>query len=185
MTYNWLVLLNSNEPWSLFTLEAQTFIQMIPHMISFGLLALIFVRFLYRPVKNILQTRANRIESDLTQAEESRLSAQAMEAEYATKLKDIEAERAAILEEARKEANERLALILGEAKTEAENTRLRTQREIVAEQERVKAQIHQAIIDISTNMAEKLVAATISPTDHSRLFNDAMVELENTTLRSY
>ena len=167
----------------MFSLNMQTFIQMIPALISFIVLALVFTYFLYKPVRRILQTRADRIAEDIANAEADKASASELKAEYELKIKDIEAERAAILEEARLEANKRLSIILGDAKTEASEIRDRARRDIVAERERVKAEVHQAIIDISTDMAAKLVSATIDKRDHDRLFAEAMDDLETTAFR--
>lgn len=168
----------------IFTLELQTFLQMIPNFLSFVILVIVFVKYLYKPVKKILQARADRIENDLLTAAQSRSSAESLKAEYEQKLLAIDTERVMIMEDARKEASDRLNQILGEAKQDAQDLRDRARRDIVSEQERVKAQIHSAIVDISTDMASKLVAATIDARDHERLFADAMDELEATAFRT-
>lgn len=169
----------------LFDLNAQTFLQMGPYLLSFVVLAYIFTKLLYKPVKRILQTRADRIETDLNEAAENKASAQELKILYEQKLGDIEVERAVILEAARKDASERVDQILSLAKTEAQITRDRAKRDIAAEQERVKAEVHQAIIDIATDMAEKLVAATIDKNNHDALFVEAMEALESTAFRAY
>ena len=175
------ILLNAMEPTEylpMFDLALQTFIQMLPHLVSFGLLVFVFTKFLYKPVKKILQTRAERVEADIRDAAEDKASAEELKLLYEQKLRDIETERAAILEEARREATTRLNQILGDAKYEAQITRDRAKRDIIAEQERVKAEVHQAIIDIATDMAAKLITANIDKTNHDRLFAEAMEELE-------
>lgn len=183
----WLIFLyaDATRSWAIFTLELQTFLQMIPNFFSFILLAFVFKRFLYRPVKNILKERAARVEADMINAQADRATAAELKAVYEQKVYDIEQERNEILENARKEAMERVSKILGDAKEDASITRDRARRDIVAEQERVKEEMHRAIIDISTDMAAKLVAATISQSDHDRLFAKAMEELESTTFKSY
>jgi F-type H+-transporting ATPase subunit b len=164
----------------MFDLVAQTFIQMGPYLLSFGVLVFFFTKFLYKPVKNILQKRAENIEADIKNAEENKISAAELKAEYDKRLLNIEAERAAILDEARREATARLNQIMGEAKAEAQITRERARRDIAAEQERVKAEIYQAIIDISTDMAAKLVSAAADKQTQDKLFAEAMDELNAT-----
>jgi len=188
LNHLWFVLLNAAEPHRflpMFDLVPQTFIQMGPYLVSFGVLVFFFVKFLYKPVKGILQKRAESIESDIQEAIANKASSAELKTLYEQKIKDIETERNIILEEARKEATARLNQILGEAKTEAQITRDRAKRDIAAEQERVKAEIHQAIIDISTDMAAKLVSTTIDKNAHDRLFAEAMDELEATAFRAY
>ena len=175
----------SREYLPMFDLALETFTQMIPHIVSFILLAFIFTKLLYKPVKNILQARAEKIEADINETALNKASALEMKGLYDQKLKDIEAERDIILEDARKEATARLNTILSEAKSEAQDVRDRAKHDIITEKERVKAEIHQAIIDISTDMAAKLVAATIDQQQHDKLFAEAMDELEDTVFGSY
>ena len=169
----------------MFDLVAQTFIQMGPYLISFGILVFLFTKFLYKPVKEILHKRAENIEADIKDAAENKAFAEELKTLYDQKLKNIEAERNAILDEARKEATVRLNQILDEAKTDAQITRERAKRDIATEQERVKAEIYQAIIDISTDMAAKLVSASINQQTQDKLFAEAMDELEATAFRPY
>ena len=174
------VLLNTTESLPMFSLDQNTFVMMVPYLISFAVLVFFFAKFLYKPVKEILNKRADRIEADIQDAMESKASAEELKIMYEQKLKDIEVERSAILDDARKEATTRLNQILGDAKTEAQIIRDRADRDIATEQERVKAEIHQAIIDISTDVASKLVSVTIDQKAHDRLFAEAMDELEST-----
>lgn len=167
-----------------FTLELQTFIQMLPQFLSVVLLAFLFKRYLYKPVKNILQQRADRIEAQMAEATENQASAAALKALYEGKVKDIETERSDILEAARKEASIRVAQILDDAKTDAQITRDRARRDIATEQARVKAEMQQAIVDIATSMAHKLVAATIDQANQDKLFDQAMAELEATAFQA-
>jgi F0F1-type ATP synthase membrane subunit b/b' len=51
---------------------------------------------------------------------------------------------------------------------------------IATELEQTKGAVHQAIIDISTDMAAKLIAAAIDQKAHDRLFSEALTELEST-----
>jgi len=185
MEFMFLSYVSEPRTWAIFTLELQTFLQMIPNFLSFVLLVFVFKRFLYVPVRNILQKRADRVEADMQFAATDKAAAEELRTLYEQKVRDIELERTEILEAARKEAIARVDQILGEAKENAQITRDRARRDIVAEQERVKAEMHQAIIDISTDMAAKLVAATIDKQAHDRLFAEAMEELEATAFRAY
>ena len=169
----------------MFSLDLQTFLQMILPLVSFAILVFIFKRFLYIPVKNILQKRAEKIETDILTAEENAKKAEDLRLMYETKLKEIEVERAAILEEARKDAAVRVDAILGNAKEEATATKDRAKRDIETEIGRVKAEMHRAIVDISTDIAAKLVTATIDKENHDRLFSEAMDELEATAFKAY
>jgi F-type H+-transporting ATPase subunit b len=164
----------------LLDMDAQMFIDMLPNLLNFIFTAALLTYLLYKPVRKILQARADRIEGDMKDAALSKLSAEELKAKYEQNLKDIETERAAILEEARKLASEKREQILSEAKAEAQDVKDRANRDIATELEQIKGSVHQSIIDISTDMAAKLISVTIDKNAHEKLFSEAMAELETT-----
>ena len=167
----------------LFGLEASTFVNMLPNLLSVALLAAIMTRLLYNPVKKILADRAEKIASELKDADDKNLSASELKQKYEQKVRDIELERADMIEAARKEARERQAQIVEEAKIEATNLKDRASREIAQEKVRFKDAVHEAIIDISTDMAAKIIEATVDKSAHDRLFAEALAELETTVFQ--
>ena len=142
------------------------------------LIFFILYRLLYRPVREFLNKRAERINNELQDASDKMKTAQDLRAEYEQKIRDIELERGAILDEARKQANDKRNELLTETKSELETLKERASLEMVAERERVKDQIHQAIVDISSDMAAKLITMTIDQKTQDKLFDEAMAELE-------
>ena len=179
---NILFVLNSNAP--LFGLEFATFANMLPNLLSVALLAAVMTYLLYNPIKKILADRADKIAGELKDAEDKNLSAKELKLKYEQKVRDIELERADMIESARKEAKDRQAQILEEAKTEATGLKDRAAREIAQEKTRFKDAVHEAIIDISTDMAAKIIEATIDKSAHDRLFAEALAELETTVFQT-
>jgi F-type H+-transporting ATPase subunit b len=176
-----LFLLNA-EP-RLFGMDQQTFLQLVPHLFNFIALAVLITFILYKPVRAFLHERADRIAKELDEADTTRKAAIALKDQYEQRLKDIEMERTAILDDARKQAMERRNRDMAEAKKEIEALKARAGVEIAAELDRVKDQVEQAIVEVSTEMAGKLLAATIDPSIHNRLFDEAMAELETTVFK--
>jgi F-type H+-transporting ATPase subunit b len=165
----------------LIDMDLQMFLGMLPNLINFVIVAAILTYFLYKPVRKMMQTRADRVEGDMKDAATSKASAAELKAEYEQKVKEIETERAAILDEARKLANEKRDQIMDTAKADAADVKERANRDVATELEQIKGSVHQAIVDISTDMAAKLIAATIDKSAHERLFSEAMTELEATS----
>ena len=176
---NYLSVLNA----PLFGLEGSTFANMLPNLLSVALLAAVMTYLLYNPIKKILAARAEKIAGELKDAEDKNLSASELKLKYEHKVRDIELERADMIEAARKEAKERQAQIMEEAKSEATNLKDRAAREIAQEKTRFKDAVHAAIIDISTDMAAKIIEATIDKNAHDRLFAEALNELETTVFQ--
>ena len=163
-----------------FAMDSQTFISAAFNALGVILLGVILTKILYKPVRAFLHERTQRIQNQMDEARESRAAAGELRAKYDHQLKDIDVERTAILEEARKQANEQRTQILSTAKDEAKDLKDKAGMEIAAERERVRDEIHTAIIDISSEMAEKLLAATIDKNAHERLFADGLAELDRT-----
>ena len=181
MNPQWSFLLDATR--TMFSLDMQTFLDMIPNWLNFAVLAAFMTYLLYKPVLKVLHNRANRVESDILTAAKDKKTAEELKTQYEQKVRDIELERSAILDEARKTANDKRNSILEEAKAEAQDLKNRANRDIASERERVKDEVHQAIVDISADMAAKLVAVTIDKNAHDKLFNEAMAELEATVFK--
>ena len=161
-----------------FGMDLQTLIQAGVNALGVILLCVILTWLLYKPVRNFLRERVERIQNQLNEARESRATASELKTRYDRQLKDIDLERAAILDEVRKQAGEQREQILNIAKDEARELKDRAGMEITAERERIRDEIHSAVIDISSDMAEKLLAAAIDKKAHDRLFNEGLAELD-------
>ena len=162
----------------LFSVDIQTFIDMIPPLFSFIVLVALLTFLLYKPVKKVLQARSERVMGELAQAEEKNATAHELKSQYEQKIRSIEQECSAMLNTARKLANIARDEIINDAKIEAQEVRRRAANDVAIELNRVKGEVHHAIVDISTEMAEKLMTVTIDKSIHDSLFDEAMDELE-------
>jgi F-type H+-transporting ATPase subunit b len=178
-----LFLLNVEPEPRIFGMDEQTFYALVPHLFNFIFLAIVLTFILYKPVRNFLQQRADRIAKELDEAEATRQAANALKEQYEQRLKDIEMERTAILEDARKQAMERRTRDIAETKKEIDALKARADNEIAAELLRVKDQVEQSIVEVSSEMAGKLLAVTIDANVHNRLFDEAMAQLETTLFK--
>jgi len=166
---------------SLFSMDMDTFLGMIPNLFNFILVAALLSFLLYAPVRKILQARADRVAGELSEAENKNLTAQELKAKYEQQVSEIEQERAAILDDARKQAGERRTQILNEAKSEAQDVKDRAARDVATEREQIKDSVVEAIVDISTDMAARLITTNLDKNAHDKLFAEALAELEATS----
>jgi len=158
---------------------------MIPNIISFVILAFVFSQFLYKPIRDYVKKRMGRITAEINETTEINAIVDEFKATYGQRVRDIDAERNAIFDETRKEATVRSNQILDDAKADVIALQINAKHNIATELESVKWELHQAIIDISIHMAEKVVNERIYREDHEELFAEVMVKLENTVLRTY
>jgi F-type H+-transporting ATPase subunit b len=168
----------------LFGLDMQTVVQIVAHLINVSILAFILAKLLYKPVREFLHKRSDRIREQLEQAGGEMARGKELRLLYEQKMKDIELERDEILDEARKLAAETGRQIVADAKKEADAVRERATANVDMEWERAEAAMRQAIIDVSAAMTEKFVTLAINKETHDRLFDETMAELEGMTWRN-
>lgn len=139
---------------------------------------------LFNPVRDVLEKRRQKIAGELADAATDKKTAAEMKAEYEAKLKDINKEAEAILEEARKKAKRREAEIIDEAKGEAVKIIERANREIEMEKKKAVDDMKQEVIDLASLIAGKVVAASIDTTVQDALVEQTLKEMGETTWQS-
>jgi len=159
-------------------LDQQTLIQIIANLVNLGVLSFVLAFLLYRPIRDILRKRTERIQGQLAQAEDEMLKATEMKNLYEQKLEDVAKERDDILSEARKLAADASQRLVTEAKKEAEAVRTRAAANVEMEWERAQSEMRDVIIEVSAVMAEKFVTLAINKETHDRLFSETMADLE-------
>ena len=177
---DFVLVLSSLPDGRVFNVDSQTVIQIVANFINVGGLAVILSILLYRPVRNILRKRTDRIQGQLIQAEEEMKHATELRLEYEKKIQQVEQEREDILSEARRAASDTGRRLIAEAKKEADTIRERAAHNVEMEWERAESDMRTAIIDVSAVMAEKFVSLAINKETHDRLFDETMAELEGT-----
>ncbi len=133
---------------------------------------------LYKPVLKFMKNRTDRISNQITSAEQNLEQSEKLKETYEQKLKEIDKERLAILEDARKRAIEKETQIINDAKAEAETIRNRAALEIEREQQKVKDQIKTQMVEISALMASNYIKTNLDTKTGNKLIDQAISELE-------
>ena len=167
----------------LFNLDFQAFLMMIPNLISFIILAFIFTQFLYKPVRDHINKRADYITDEINEAAEIKAIVDELKTFHERQVKENAAERNIVFEKARKEVTTHSKQILEEAKAEAIVLKNEARSNITIAHENAEEGIHQAAIDVSIHMIEKVMNKRICRVEHKelleKLFTEAVEELEN------
>ncbi|MCL1807879.1 MAG: ATP synthase F0 subunit B [Oscillospiraceae bacterium] len=171
-------------PGRLFGLDQQTLLQAGSHLLNVGLLAIVLSWLLYKPVRNMMQKRTERIRDQLDHAADELAKAGELKALYEQKLRDIEKEKDVIIDAARKQATDTGRRLVEEAKEEAETVKTRAHANVEMEWEHAQSGMKQAILEVSAAMAGKMVAAALNKEAQEKLFDETMAELEGTSWRS-
>lgn len=181
MIFGFALLLEVAPEGRVFGLDQQTLVDIAIQLFNVLFLAAVLGFLLYKPVRKFLQERTERISSQLSDAEEKKLQADKLKAEYENKLKEIGSERVKILDAARNAAAEKGNRILHEARDEAALIRKRAEDSIALEKERLAKEARLHIIQVSSLMAAKFVKHSIDEATQDRLFEETIAELEEAT----
>lgn len=139
---------------------------------------------LFNPARDFLEKRRKKIADELEQADLDQKSAAEMKAEYDAKLKAVNKEADAILEEARRKAKRREAEILDEARAEAARIVERAGKEIELERKKALDEMKQEVVSIASLMAGKVVAASIDTKVQDALIDETLKEMGENTWQS-
>ena len=161
-----------------FGMDMDTVVSAGANLINVGVLALVLAVLLYRPVRDILRKRTERIQGQMSQAEDDMAKAAELRLEYEQKLDEVLREREEILGQARKSAAETSRRLIAEAKKEADALKERATENVKMEWERAESEMRTAIIDVSALLTEKFVSLAINKETHDRLFAKTMADLE-------
>ena len=164
-----------------FALDLQTFLQSGIQLLNVTILAAFLYWLLYKPVRNFLRKREERISTQITQAEQDMVTANSLRSQYEESVKNASKERAELLEEAHKTAMEKSRGILQAGKQEAAAIRDRALTDIEREREQAEEALKLYVIDLASAMAEKIVAHSVDRETQERLFQETLMELEGVT----
>lgn len=145
----------------------------------FALLFIIWIlsKLLFKPVSEFLEKRKAMIAGEISEANTAKSDAQALKAQYQDKLANIEDEKSAILKEARAKALVREEEIIAAAKAEADTIKAKAIQDIKLEEERVKAQMKEEMIEVATLMASKFVETSMTESKQNELIDEIITEM--------
>lgn len=142
---------------------------------NFLIMAYILTRFLFKPLKETLDKRAKRATRAMDEAEEAVQEAEKLRHEYERKHENIDAEFAALKDEARIVIDQTRQQMLQEAYEEIEAMRARAREDI--EQQRAEAlRMHRSKIgDLVTALVQRMMTDILTPQLH-QVYLDAFLE---------
>ncbi len=142
------------------------------------ILTLIVKRFLFKPVKKIVDARRAAIDDDYARAKTALDEAEESRRNYEAAMAAARQTTDQMIAEATRTAEFRGSEIVAEARQKA--TELRRQAEMDAELERRKAEdeIKHEIADVSTQLTGKLLEREINEEDHRRLIDSFLNDLD-------
>lgn len=135
------------------------------------ILYLLVKKFLYKPVKKMLETRQATIEGDYAKANEAKVKAEADKKAYEEKLSEAKSEADGVIQSAVSIAKARENEILAEAKEKAEAIVRKAEDNAALELKKAEESIKNEIVGVGTLLAEKLLERELSEKDNKELID--------------
>jgi F-type H+-transporting ATPase subunit b len=155
---------------------------MIWTIVVFTISLFILRRWVFPQIGKVLDDRARRIEGDIDAAHETREAAEKLLSEYRERLKEARSQSDEIVQRARQtaeshehEAKERGRELVAEAS-------VRAQREIESATKRALDDLRREVADLTVMATEKVTRKTLDDADQRRLVEEALGELDFSSL---
>ncbi|MBQ9071084.1 MAG: F0F1 ATP synthase subunit B [Clostridia bacterium] len=153
------------------------FFTMIFAWINLVILYVFLKKLLWKPVKNMIDSRQKEIDDMYSEAEESLKSADEMRAEYEKKISSADEESEEILRRAQRRATLREEEILKEADKKAKRVMERAEEEIMLEKQRAINDVKDEVSSIALDIAEAVIERDIDKADHEALIDEFIDKL--------
>ena len=134
-------------------------------------------KLLFKPIKNMIDSRQKEIDDMYSDAEKSRASAAESKAEYEEKLSRAGEESEEILRRAVRRAELREEEILKEANEKAARVLERAEEQIELEKKRAINEVKDEVSSIAIDIAEAVIERDIKKADHDALIDEFIDKL--------
>jgi F-type H+-transporting ATPase subunit b len=147
-------------------------------LVIFVLVLVVLGKFAWGPILALLQEREHFIHKSLSDAKHDRHEAEVLLKDYTEKVQAARNEAAALIEQARRDADRLREDLRQRARTEADAIMRNAERQIELQTERAVQQIRQEAVELSVLIASKLLQRNISKEDNDKLIDEALKQAE-------
>ena len=150
-------------------------------VISFANLAIltwIVKKFLFKPVRKILDSRKETIDSAYARAGEAEAQAEEHRKDYAAALAAAKQTTDQMISDAAREAERRGSEIESKAREWAQEIRRQAEADALLEKKKAEEDMKREIADVSAQLTGKLLEREIRPEDHKDLIDSFLQELD-------
>ncbi len=129
-------------------------------------------KLLFKPVKNMIDSRQQEIDGMYSDAEKSREDADAMKADYEEKISRAKEESEEILKNAVRRAQLREEEILREANDKAARVMKRAEEQVEMEKKRAINEVKDEVSDMAIGIASAVIERDVSRKEHEALIDE-------------
>jgi F-type H+-transporting ATPase subunit b len=147
-------------------------------ILTFLVLFALLAKFAWRPLLRALESRQEQIQKSLDDAERARAELERIQQESAQIIRAARAEAEAIVTRSRADADRLREEMKETARADAGNIMRNAERQIQIETDRALQQLRHEAIDLSVQIASKIIGRNLSREDNERLIDEALRQVE-------
>jgi F-type H+-transporting ATPase subunit b len=140
--------------------------------------------YAFPAIRNALDRRQKAIDESIDHAEQTRLEADKLLAEYRERLKEAREQAEEIVSRARRTAEDQQREASEQARADYERQLEQTRRDIETETRRAIGEIRDEVASLTIQATEKVLQRALSAEDQRRLVDDALGDLDFSVLAS-
>ena len=167
-----------------FTDKFESFVGVNPFTMIFAWINLLILyiflkKLLFKPVKNMIDSRQKEIDDMYSDANNAKENAEAMRVEYEEKLEKANQESEDILKKAVRRAQLREEEILREADVKAQRVLERAEEQVELEKRRAINEVKDEVSEMAIGIASAVIERDISPEEHSNMIDEFIKNMGN------
>jgi len=154
------------------------FWQIVISLVNLLILTWIIKRFLYKPVKKMLDARRAAIDEDYAQAKTAREEAEESRLNYEAAMAAAQQTTDQMIADAARTAEYRGNEIVAEAREKASEIRRQAEQDALLERKKAEDEMKHEIANVSAQLTGKLLQREINEEDHRALIDSFLNELD-------
>ncbi len=147
-------------------------------IVTFLVLLTLLTKFAWGPLLQALESRQNAIRKSLDDAQQARQELERLNQESAQIIRQARVDAETIVTKSRADAERLREEMKQKARSEADGIVKNAERQIQLETQRALQQIRHEAIDLSVQIASKLLQRNLTKEDNERLIEDALKQVE-------
>lgn len=156
--------------------------EFVQQTVNFLVLTYALYRILYKPVRKFMDERTASIENQIRAAEEEKAAAVKMRQDLEKQLAEQSRQAKEYIDQAIRRGEALQEEIIVQAKKEADEIRQRAVLDIQLEKDKAWAELKENVVQLSFDLASKMVRASLDQEAHERLIQDTLAKLDESQL---
>ena len=144
-------------------------VSLVVQITALAILILIVVFCAYKPVKKMLKKRADYIENNIRESEESKAIALKREKQSSEIILDSKKQAASIIEEAQISASKEKEVMIAEAKEEIRKMKSDAEKDIELSKQEALDDIHSEMVNVALAASSEILKREVNDKDNARL----------------